>query len=185
MNWQKQNLENYDVMREVLPICVKEHQEELNKKAEDFFSTKRKYSIIYLDIPWKHQKERHELIGTVWKYPTMTDEEIIYMPIPGLARKDCVILMWCVWWKYELAVNCIRFWGFNLHGVFHNWVKTNKHNFRQKISVGYHSTGNSEYLLVATRGIFTEFRSKEIIKSILFLPDNNPSIKEEIKKNIL
>lgn len=49
----------------------------------------KKYGVIYADPPWRYKAWSEN--GMVEKhYPTMVLEDIITLPVEGLADKDCV-----------------------------------------------------------------------------------------------
>lgn len=87
----------------------------------------KKYQIIYADPPWDfggaklnaptNGKEIND------HYPTMSDEEILALPILHLADKNCLLFLWAVHSKLPLAIDVIRAWGFTYCTVAFEWFK--------------------------------------------------------------
>lgn len=73
-----------------------------------------KYSVIYTDPPWP--------VGSItmdkWespiddKYPVMSIEDIINLPVTNLAADDCALFMWTTHTFLPDALNIINEWGF-------------------------------------------------------------------------
>ena len=73
-----------------------------------------KYSVIYADPPWP--------VGSItmdkWespiddKYPVMSIEDIIELPVQELAADDCALFMWTTHTFLPDALNIIKEWGF-------------------------------------------------------------------------
>ena len=87
----------------------------------------KKYQIIYADPPWSFGAKLNAT--TMGKeindhYPTMTDKEIMDLPVSKLADKDCVLFLWVVHSKLPLAFQIIEKWGFKYSTVAFEWFKT-------------------------------------------------------------
>jgi N6-adenosine-specific RNA methylase IME4 len=66
---------------------------------------KEKYNIIYADPPWHltyvKQWNRNPKIKEKYKivklpYPTLTDEEIINLPVKNITSDDAILFIWCI-----------------------------------------------------------------------------------------
>ena len=88
----------------------------------------KKYQIIYADPPWDFGGCKLN-VSTNGKeitdhYPTMTDEQILSLPVKDLADDNCILFMWIVYSKLPLALKCIDAWGFKYSTVAFEWLKT-------------------------------------------------------------
>jgi len=87
----------------------------------------KKYQIIYADPPWSFGNCKLN-VATKGKeiidhYPTMSDKEILQLPISNLADKNCLLFLWAVHSKLPLAIECIERWGFQYSTVAFEWLK--------------------------------------------------------------
>ena len=87
----------------------------------------KKYQIIYADPPWGFGNCKLNA-ATKGKeitdhYPTMTDKEILQLPINNLTDKNCLLFLWVVHSKLPLALDCIKQWGFQYSTVAFEWLK--------------------------------------------------------------
>ncbi len=118
-----------------------------------------KYGVILADPPWSYSNS-----GTrgaaLNQYQTMTDQDIIDLPIGDLAAHDCVLLMWATWPKLnEACLPAIKSWGFDYVTGF-PWVKVTEVSktlfgaleIKVPYGVGFWARGTSEPLLIAKRG---------------------------------
>lgn len=99
------------------------------------------YDVIYADPPWRREMSV-ESRATEAHYPTMTDEELLALPLP--AADDAVLFLWAISPKLPFALALIEHWGFTYrsHMV---WVK-------DTIGLGWYVRQRHEPLLIATRG---------------------------------
>ncbi len=56
-------------------------------------------------------------------YATMTDAEIAALPVNTLAADDCVLFLWAVWPKLDVALAVIGAWGFTYKTCAFDWTK--------------------------------------------------------------
>lgn len=121
-----------------------------------------KFNIIYADPPWRFKnwsmKELAER-GEKWArrngrspYDVMTTEDICALPVGELAARDSILLMWATYPKLPDALAVIEAWGFEYKTVAFSWVKLNPSGKGFKMGLGYHTRGNVEPCLLATRG---------------------------------
>ena len=122
---------------------VKREQAKIDKK--EFGIPKGKYEIIYLDPPWKYDKDEAYFGQDVERhYPTMNPDEIYKLPLKEMAYKDCVLYMWATAPKLNIAMKAIEAWGFDYKTCL-VWDKV-KHN------MGYYASIRHEILLIAGVG---------------------------------
>lgn len=118
-----------------------------------------KYGVILADPPWSYSNSGTR--GAAANiYQTMTDADIINLPVADFAAEDCVLLLWSTWPKLaEACIPVISAWGFEYITGF-PWVKvtevsTNlwgKIEVKTPYGVGYWARGTSEPLLIARKG---------------------------------
>lgn len=78
------------------------------------------FGCIVCDPPWRYEDQAGRMrLG----YPTMTDDEIVALPVATLAADRAHLYLWTTDAHLEVALRCIPAWGF----VFKRtlvWVKT-------------------------------------------------------------
>jgi N6-adenosine-specific RNA methylase IME4 len=82
----------------------------------------------------------------------MTDAAICELPIADLAADDCVLLMWAVGPKLNVAFDVITAWGFTYKTIGFTWAKSNADEESDFAGMGYWTRANAELCLLATRG---------------------------------
>lgn len=89
-----------------------------------------KYNVIYVDPAWKmgYLKGGNQA-GTIagkaeLPYPTMTNEEIMNLPVSDIAADDAFLFMWITENRLHLAADFMEAWGFTYKRVGFVWVKT-------------------------------------------------------------
>lgn len=113
----------------------------------------KKYNIIYIDCPWSYKdKARSGERGVTYKYDTMTDSEIINLPINKISADNSIIFMWATWPRIELALEAMRAWGFTYKTVGFVWCKQNKKSNSWFWGMGNWSRANSEICLIGIKG---------------------------------
>jgi len=157
------------------------------------------YSVIYADFPWNFRSySGEELIPTVGgqPYKPMSVKDLKALPIPDLAGKDCLLLMWVVSHHFDTAIDCIREYGFNYKSLAFNWVKTKQGLAEQgalfyddafmedanPLGMGYWTRQQTELCLLATRG--KPERKSSAVKSLITAPRREHSRKPDIYDRI-
>lgn len=123
-------------------------------------TTVKKYGVIIADPPWSYDIG-HRNGAAAKHYSTMTLDEMIAMPINGMAADDSVLLMWGTWPKLEEAcLPLMRAWGFQyVTGM--PWVKItglpqidlfDELRIRPAFGTGYWFRGVTEPILIGRRG---------------------------------
>jgi N6-adenosine-specific RNA methylase IME4 len=116
---------------------------------------------VYADPPWlfKNYSAKGEGRNAVCHYPCMSPKELAALPVPDLAAKDCVLLLWAVDPLLPAALDLIKAWGFEFKTVGYYWAKTNRSADPDRLSksdfstgLGYWTRANVELCLLATRG---------------------------------
>ncbi|HLO52558.1 MAG TPA: MT-A70 family methyltransferase, partial [Kamptonema sp.] len=114
------------------------------------------YSLITIDPPWNYQlRETDATHRGRCPYPSMTDQQILDMPIGSIAQQDAYLFLWVTNNHLPLGFQCLRSWGFEYKSIF-TWVKTTKasteENPKVNIGIGHYGRNCTEHWLVATKG---------------------------------
>ena len=114
------------------------------------------YKLIVIDPPWQyHLRETDVSHRGRCPYPSMSDEQILSLPIGSIAHTDSYLLLWVTNNHLPLGFSCLNYWGFEYRSIF-TWVKTTKasteENPKASIGIGHYGRNCTEHFLVATRG---------------------------------
>lgn len=107
--------------------------------------SKIRFKTILADPPWPYYQklDRPTTRGGV-KYPVMTIEQIMNIPVAEWADKDCQCWLWATNSHLHHAFHVLEAWGFR-YITTATWVKT-------KMGLGYWLRGKTEHLLLGVRG---------------------------------
>jgi N6-adenosine-specific RNA methylase IME4 len=104
-----------------------------------------KYDVIYADPPWEYEKDQEYFGQNVERhYQTMSEEELIGLPISKITASDCVLYMWTTAPKLNVGIRVLEGWGFQYKTCL-VWDKV-KHN------MGFYNSIRHEILLIGGRG---------------------------------
>jgi site-specific DNA-methyltransferase (adenine-specific) len=131
---------------------------ELQRQAEAYFGTSRKYTIILADPPWRYKCTTHTS-GTSTRYDTMSNEELAAMPVSGLAEPDAVLVMWATFHMLDAAVSLFNAWGFELLTILFVWVKVDRTG-APIFTKGSFTRPCAEFALMGTRGKSLQIRQR-------------------------
>lgn len=113
----------------------------------------KKYNIIYADPAWSYQdKALAGKRGACCKYPTMTHNDLLTLPIADLAADDCILFLWVTMPKLNEVFEYIKAWGFTYKTVGFTWVKRNKISPSWFMGMGRWTRANAELCLICTKG---------------------------------
>ncbi|WP_417491857.1 MT-A70 family methyltransferase [Maricaulis sp.] len=120
-----------------------------------FFSPlpRRHYRLIVIDVPWHFEVRDDETGGErspQAHYQTMSDAQILGLPVGELAAPDCLIAMWATSPHLPLALRCLEAWGFKYGGAF-PWLKTHASGEPAR-GLGYIGRHCSEPVVIGYRG---------------------------------
>lgn len=144
-----------------------------------------KYKVILIDCPLSYNdKASAGERGAEFKYPTMTDEALLKLPISQIADDDCALLLWATMPRLEFAFDLIKAWGFKYKTVCFQWLKMNKKATNTLFTgMGNWSRANGELVLLATRG--KPKRASASVHSVVMTPIEAHSKKpKEIHRRI-
>ena len=111
------------------------------------------YGAILIDPAWSY--EMYSAKGYEKSpeahYETMSDEDLLKLPVGSLASHQCTLILWAVWPKLPLAVECLKRWGFS-YVTAGSWIKTTKDGTGLRIGTGYTLRSACEPFLIGRMG---------------------------------
>lgn len=118
------------------------------------------YSVIMADPPWayhnygyaKTKDGRTAARGVRKEYHTMSDAEILDMPVSALADHNAALFLWATWPRLPLAVEAITAWGFEYYTIGFVWVKVSRGGEKLHWGMGRATRANTEPCLLARKG---------------------------------
>jgi N6-adenosine-specific RNA methylase IME4 len=136
---------------------------------QELVDSGQRFGTILSDPPWHFQswtKGRWKGDGKVFtpatapEYNTTSVDQIAALPVANLAAKDCALFIWGIWVMFPEVLQVVDAWGFTYKTCAFNWSKANVSQidmFRSdadtQIGLGYWVRQDSEFCLLATRGI--------------------------------
>ncbi len=134
------------------------------------------YRLIVVDPPWSYSlRESDATHRGRCPYPSMSDEQILSLPIGAIAHSDSYLLLWVTNTHSPLGHQCLSRWGFTQKTIF-TWVKTTKasteENPKASIGLGHYGRNCTEHFLVATKGNPGSFTTHGLtdIPNVIFAP---------------
>jgi N6-adenosine-specific RNA methylase IME4 len=116
-----------------------------------------KYQIIYADPPWAftgYVKENKS--GLIRRfplpYPTLTDKEIMALPIKNILMDDAILFLWCVDSRIGILSELMRLWGFKYKTVGFIWNKIAKTTNGVNATYSAYTRKSCEFLYIGTKG---------------------------------
>lgn len=125
------------------------------RRALDVFGYADYAGVILADPPWRYEVwSRDTGLGRSAEshYPTMTPGDLKVLPVRGLAKPDCALLMWVTWPTIEQAFELGKAWGFTFTTCAFTWVKKTKSGQHWFMGMGHYTRANPEPCLLFTRG---------------------------------
>jgi N6-adenosine-specific RNA methylase IME4 len=159
------------------------------KTADEVFGQpigSRKYSVIYADPPWAFETFSANGHGRSAEahYDCMSLEDIRKLPVPEIAEKNSVLLLWARDPMIPAALSLIKDWEFEFKTVGFYWTKLNKSAPGLCLSpddfftgLGYWTRGNVEQCLLATRG--KPARKSKAVRKLVISPRREHSRKPD------
>ena len=144
----------------------------------------KKYNVIYADPAWSYSKGVYQK----WRpsnngkdrvindfYKTMSIDEMKALPIKDISEKDCALFMWFTYSHLPQAIDLCKSWGFKYKSIAFVWLKlSNKGNILSNI--GSWTMGNTEAVLIATKGNMLKYKKRNDIKQIV-MPNTDLRLK--------
>lgn len=110
------------------------------------------YDLIVIDPPlrFKAYSGKGEKKSPQAQYPTMTDAEVLDLPVGVLASRHAMLLLWSGAPKLPLALKMVERWGFSYKSVM-MWRKLTV-NGKARLGPGFRVRSTGEVVIVATVG---------------------------------
>lgn len=135
-------------MAKVFRIPQKPAAEDLQEKVTGPFST------IYADPPWRFQNRTGKMAPEhqrLLRYPTMTLEEILELPVNRLAASESHLYLWVPNALIAEGLEVMKRWGFTYKTNL-VWYKTRKDGGPDGRGVGFYFRNVTELVLFGVRG---------------------------------
>lgn len=111
------------------------------------------FRIVYADPPWPYRDKCHAgKRGAIYKYPSMTIEEICAVPVKHIVADDAVLFLWVTWPFIFKAERVMEAWGFEYMTLGFDWAKTNPKAGTPFFGMGSMTRSCTEPCLLAKRG---------------------------------
>lgn len=107
------------------------------------------YGTILVDPPWHYEDQAGRM---KLPYDSMTDAEILGLPVDTLAPDQGHLYLWTTDAHLELALACMRRWGYEFKSTI-VWVKTTNDGERVRFGGGHYVRHAHELCLFGTRGL--------------------------------
>lgn len=116
----------------------------------------KRYKVIYADPPWdyKDKRDKHPRLcgGAAAHYKTMSQKDIMALPISQLADDNSILFLWATFPNLQEALNVMKAWGFKYKTLGFSWIKTNRKNGKPFFGIGWYTKSNCEVCLIGIRG---------------------------------
>ncbi|MFN6962463.1 MAG: MT-A70 family methyltransferase [Pyrinomonadaceae bacterium] len=113
-----------------------------------------KYKTILADPPWQFQNRTGKMAPEhrrLMRYPTMTLDEIMELPVSMLADDPCHLYLWCPNALLPDGLKVMKAWGFEYKSYI-LWHKVRKDGHSDGRGVGFYFRNVTELLLFGVRG---------------------------------
>ena len=109
------------------------------------------YEIIYADPPWSYRNKGVD--GAASKhYPTMSQLDIMALPVNGIAARDSVLFLWVTYPLLKEGLEVMDAWGFTYKTIAFQWVKTYPKSGQFVFGTGFWTRSNTEACLLGVMG---------------------------------
>ena len=150
------------------------------------------YSIILADPPWDYEnwnKKWHEdNKESRWagkKYPLMTHESMLALPVNDIADKNSVMFMWTISTMLPKALEVMEEWGFKYKTIAFVWVKKNKIADSLFMGMGFWTRSNAEICLLGVKGKPLPRISRSVRQIVLTPIDKHSRKPAEVRDRIV
>lgn len=111
------------------------------------------YQVIYADPPWMYKdKASSGRRGAEYKYPCMTQKELIALPVNDISAPNSLLFMWSTFPMIQESLELIRAWGFQYKTLAFLWVKLNRKSLTPFWGMGNWTRSNPEVCLLGVKG---------------------------------
>lgn len=140
-----------------------------------------KFGTILADPPWKFQNRTGKMAPEhkrLYRYHTMTNEEILSMPIKDLALPKSHLYLWVPNALIELGLQVMKKWGFEYKTML-VWYKIRKDGGPDRRGVGFYFRNVTEVVLFGNRGQLRTLQPGRSQENIISSQKRGHSIKPD------
>lgn len=155
-------------------------------KFDDLLSL-GKFSTILADPPWKFQNRTGKMAPEhkrLYRYHTMTNEEILSMPIDKVALPKSHLYLWVPNALIDLGLKVMKEWGFEYKTML-IWYKVRKDGGPDRRGVGFYFRNVTEVLLFGTKGQYRTLQPGRSQENIIISQKRGHSIKPDEQYSII
>ncbi|MGD9713677.1 MAG: MT-A70 family methyltransferase, partial [Thermomicrobiales bacterium] len=118
-------------------------------------------------------------------YTTLTDEDLMKLPIQDIAKKDSMLFLWTTGAKLDVAIDVMRAWGFDFLAHVFAWHKTYASG-KPYHGIGFWTMHGLQNVLLGKRGKGLPRRedTRGHVKQVFSSPARRHSEKPSIHQNI-
>ena len=140
-----------------------------------------KFGTILADPPWKFQNRTGKMAPEykrLYRYHTMTNEEILSMPVSDIALPKSHLYLWVPNALIDLGLEVMKSWGFKYKTML-VWYKIRKDGGPDRRGVGFYFRNVTEVILFGTRGQFRTLQPGRSQENIIISHKRGHSIKPD------
>ncbi len=140
-----------------------------------------KFGTILADPPWLFQNRTGKVAPEhkrLYRYHTMTNQEILEMPVDEIALPQSHLYLWVPNALVELGLQVMRSWGFEYKTML-IWYKIRKDGGPDRRGVGFYFRNVTEVILFGTRGHIRTFQPGRRQENIILSQKRGHSIKPD------
>ncbi len=152
----------------------------------------KKYQIIYADPPWhfgdkvksNSSKGAHFYSLKDKHYKTMSQKDIINLPVQNITDENCILFMWSTHAHIEAAIQVGNQWGFKYITIGFEWFKSLKRDIPATTLGKWTVGGSIELCLLFKKGHPKRVNKK--VRRLLFSRRTQHSKKpDEVRNSIV
>lgn len=116
------------------------------EKPSDIIETRAKFATIVIDPPWDwgDEGDQDQLGRSRPDYATMSKKQMLELPLPDLADKDCHLYLWITNRSLPKGFELMEKWGFRYITAI-TWAKPS-------FGMGNYFRGQTEHILFGVKG---------------------------------
>jgi len=140
-----------------------------------------KFGTILADPPWKFLNRTGKMAPEhkrLYRYHTMSNEEILSMPIKEIALPKSHLYLWVPNALINLGLDVMKSWGFEYKTML-IWYKIRKDGGPDRRGVGFYFRNVTEVILFGTRGQFRTLQPGRSQENIIISQKRGHSIKPD------
>ena len=144
----------------------------------------KKSSIIVLDPSWSYNDKAHSgKRGVIYKYKTMTIQDMMKLNISKISKPNSIILMWVTFPFIQEGLNLIKQYGFKYKTIEFFWHKIYR-NGKSFMGMGNGSRANVEVVLRGKKGKGVKVKDHGIRQFIESVPEGHSKKPDEFYKRV-